>query len=167
MEESRRNRRYMGEARRGMPLIVVALAVLAAGAIALAQEDEDVSRGDSEQVQKSGHAANAAGGRRCPDHSLRLPGDAIAPAVKTALRDARSRLGAEFTQNARATVAERFPFESLRARGIKQRCGKKAARRTVDVGLFFPKGKPSASISQGEVFVSRFESGYRVWNVAH
>jgi hypothetical protein len=42
-----------------------------------------------------------------------------------------------------------------------------AARRTVDVGLFFPAGRPSASVTHGEVFASRFESGYRVWNVAH
>jgi hypothetical protein len=37
----------------------------------------------------------------------------------------RMELGAEFSENARATVAERFPFGSLKAKYIKRSCGKR------------------------------------------
>lgn len=46
-------------------------------------------------------------------------------------------------------------------------CSNKARRRTVVVDLLFPKVLPSASLSKGVVLVSRFPSGYRVWDVAH
>ena len=40
-------------------------------------------------------------------------------------------------------------------------------RRTVVVDLLFPKMLPSASLSEAVVLVSRFRTGYRVWEVAH
>jgi hypothetical protein len=40
-----------------------------------------------------------------------------------------------------------------------------AQRRTVVVHLLYPKLLPSQSLSQGVVYVSRFKSGYRVWEV--
>jgi hypothetical protein len=46
-------------------------------------------------------------------------------------------------------------------------CGATVARRTVVVQLLFPWLLPSASLSQGVVFVGRFHGGYRVWFVAH
>jgi hypothetical protein len=39
--------------------------------------------------------------------------------------------------------------------------------RTVVVDLLFPKMLPSASLSEGAVFVSLFRTGYQVWDVAH
>jgi hypothetical protein len=39
--------------------------------------------------------------------------------------------------------------------------------RTVAVDLLFPKMLPSASLSEGVVFVSLFPAGYQVWDVAH
>jgi hypothetical protein len=46
-------------------------------------------------------------------------------------------------------------------------CGTRVFRRTVVVDLLFPKMLPSASLSQGTVFVSRSGTGYQVWEVAH
>jgi hypothetical protein len=46
-------------------------------------------------------------------------------------------------------------------------CGKRIQARTIVVELRFPKELPSASLSEGVVFVSRFKSGYQVWEVAH
>jgi hypothetical protein len=46
-------------------------------------------------------------------------------------------------------------------------CGKTIHARTIVVELRFPKELPSASLSEGVVFVSRFKSGYQVWEVAH
>ena len=55
------------------------------------------------------------------------------------------------------------------ARGgeVAFQCGKKIQARTVVVELRFPEELPSASLSEGVVFVSRFKSGYEVWEVAH
>ena len=41
------------------------------------------------------------------------------------------------------------------------------ARRTVVVDLFYPWLLPSASLTQGTLFVSRFRNGYHVWEVVH
>jgi hypothetical protein len=56
----------------------------------------------------------------------------------------------------RGTRGEQVAFE----------CGKAIQARTIVVELRFPKELPSASQSQGVVFVSRFKSGYQVWEVA-
>jgi hypothetical protein len=46
-------------------------------------------------------------------------------------------------------------------------CGKTIQGRTIVVELRFPKELPSASLSEGVVFVSRFKDGYQVWERAH
>lgn len=50
---------------------------------------------------------------------------------------------------------------------VAYQCGKAIQAKTVVVELQFPKELPSASLSEGVVFVSRFKSGYQVWEVAH
>jgi hypothetical protein len=49
------------------------------------------------------------------------------------------------------------------------KCGPAMQRRTVVVYLFFPQParRPSASLSQGVVLVSRFAGDYRVWARLH
>ena len=49
---------------------------------------------------------------------------------------------------------------------VKSQCGAGTQQRTVVVDLQFPSLSPSASLSQGTVFVSRFGDGYQVWKVA-
>jgi hypothetical protein len=50
---------------------------------------------------------------------------------------------------------------------VRQQCGPATARRTVVVDLFYPWLLPSASLTQGTLFVSYFGTGYQVWEVAH
>ncbi len=46
-------------------------------------------------------------------------------------------------------------------------CGRRVENRTVVVYLEFPAMRPSASLSQGVVLVSRFAGEYRVWAQLH
>jgi hypothetical protein len=46
-------------------------------------------------------------------------------------------------------------------------CGPVVGSRTWVVEIRFPKLEPSASLSQGQAFVSRFRSGWRVWYRYH
>ena len=46
-------------------------------------------------------------------------------------------------------------------------CGPVVGSRTWVVEMYFPNFEPSASLSQGQAFVSRFRSGWRVWYRYH
>jgi hypothetical protein len=46
-------------------------------------------------------------------------------------------------------------------------CGPVVGARTWVVEIRFPKLEPSASLSQGQAFVSRFRSGWQVWYRYH
>jgi hypothetical protein len=59
------------------------------------------------------------------------------------------------------------PYADARGSEVRPQCGRRAFHRTVVVQLLFPKERPSASLSQGVVFVSRFATDYRVWKMAH
>ncbi len=59
------------------------------------------------------------------------------------------------------------PYAGPRGDEVTVQCGTRVSRRTVVVDLLFPKMLPSASLSQGTVFVSLSGTGYRVWQVAH
>jgi len=128
-----------------------------------------------------GVASGAAGGRavnapvpassqesqECPKHARKLPADALAPATLAALEEAPEIYGEDTTEGMKATKTARAPFDSERGPQAKEECGKKAWRRTVVVYLHFPAIEPSASLSQGVLFVSRFDDGYKVWRVVH
>ena len=101
----------------------------------------------------------------CPAGAKWLPAGAVARAADRALVEAPllyPGLGAAvITQSALS------PYAGVRGSEVKHQCGRRAFHRTVVVELLFPKELPSASLSQGVVFVSRFATGYRVWEVAH
>jgi hypothetical protein len=98
----------------------------------------------------------------CPRGARELPRGALGPATRAALmavpRDSEHR-------GAIATIAARAPYDTARGAPARRRCGASAQRRTVVVDLLYPKLQPSQSLSQGVVYVSRFKSGYRVWEV--
>jgi hypothetical protein len=106
-----------------------------------------------------------AAGIRCPARADVLPADAVARGADRARTQAPHLypgLGpAVVTQSSLA------PYVSPRGNEVKHQCGSRAFHRTVVVGLLFPKELPSASLSQGTVFVSLFATGYQVWEVAH
>lgn len=107
------------------------------------------------------HAAGLAR-RGCPAGALRLPPDAVARAADVARHykdDPRTVI-----------VASGFatsPASGTRGLEVKHQCGAMIARRTVVVDLFYPWLRPSASLTQGTLFVGYFHHGYRVWEVAH
>ena len=107
----------------------------------------------------------AAADVHCPAAAKLLPAEAVARAADQARIEGPHLyrgLGA-----AVVTQSNLAPYANARGKEVKHQCGSRAFHRTVVVGLLFPKELPSASLSQGTVFVSLFATGYRVWEKAH
>jgi hypothetical protein len=102
---------------------------------------------------------------RCPAGARVLPPDAVARAADRARIQARRLYPDDGT--AVVTKADRAAYAGARGSEVKHQCGPRMLDRTVVVGLLFPKELPSASLSQGVVFVSLFGTGYQVWEIAH
>jgi hypothetical protein len=106
---------------------------------------------------------------RCPAATpLRLPADGLARAIDAALAQApRVFEHTDITgiRAVSATIAGHDP--GPRAREVRRACGRKVAKRTVIVSLELPALRPSASLSEGIVAVSRFSGGYEVWSRLH
>jgi hypothetical protein len=102
---------------------------------------------------------------QCPTHPLSLTAEAVARAADQA------RIQAPFLYKGMGPVvvvqSRRAAWAGARGAEVKAQCGVNAFRRTVVVDLLFPKMLPSASLSEGTVFVSRSPTGYRVWERAH
>lgn len=106
-------------------------------------------------------------GDSCPRAARPLPGDALAGATRAALREAPRLYSGVDTRDRRATVAALATVDGARGRQVRRQCGPRVQRRTVVVMLEFPHLLPSASLSQGTVFVARIGRRYHVWQVAH
>lgn len=102
---------------------------------------------------------------QCPTNPLPLPPEAVARAADQA------RIQAPFLYRgfgpAVVELAARAAFAGPRGAEVKVQCGKVVFERTVVVDLLFPKMLPSASLSQAVVFLSRFSTGYQVWEQPH
>jgi hypothetical protein len=97
----------------------------------------------------------------------RLHRNGIARAANEALNRVRKLYGADAAPGARVISAARARAAGVRGRQVRRECGGKVFRRTVVVDLLFPAMLPSASLSQGIVFVSRlYSGGYHVWERA-
>jgi hypothetical protein len=103
----------------------------------------------------------------CPHGTRPLPPDALAPAVLAALDDVDRRYTGIDTDGARVVKAARATFDQDRGGYAKAKCTTRIQNRTIVVYLEFPKMRPSASLSQGVVLVSRTVKGYRVWATLH
>jgi hypothetical protein len=149
---------------RRLPAVVVVLAALA---VALALAGLTFAR-----QARAGVAARPLPGAaegRCP--GLRpetLPGDALAGATRAALDQARGLYRGTKLRGMRATAAA-LASSDRGGRGgyARANCGRRVQSRTVVVYLEFPAMRPSASLSQGVVLVSRFGGRYRVWAQLH
>jgi hypothetical protein len=101
---------------------------------------------------------------------LRLPGNAIVPAVRAALRYSQGQAGGSAQRVRRGVRAYRARFAIRNGASglhnpVARACGSRLARRTVIVDLYFPHAAPS-SPSHLEVWVSKFaRHTYRVWHV--
>lgn len=101
----------------------------------------------------------------CPTHALPLTAESVARAAD----QARVEAPALYKGNGPAVVelAWQAKFRLNVWASTRFDCSDTVRRRTVVVDLLFPKMLPSASLSKGVVLISRFPSGYRVWDVAH
>jgi hypothetical protein len=109
--------------------------------------------------------SRAAGPVQCPASANVLPAEAVARAADQARIEAPHLYGARGA--AVVTQSNLAAYANARGKEVIHQCGARAFHRTVVVGLLFPKELPSASLSQGTVFVSLFATGYRMWEVAH
>jgi hypothetical protein len=143
-------------------LILVILALM--GAVAVWSAADGAGRERSHRPM--GQTRVTFSNDPCPRDALALHRNPVAPAPTVALREVRHLYrgintdGAEVISSARATYDGRGPQ-------AKRECGRRVWRRTVVVYLEFPKMRPSASLSQGVVFVAHRASGWRVWEVVH
>ena len=109
--------------------------------------------------------AAPAASSTCPTKALPLTAESVARAADQARIQAPmlykgfgpARVELAWQAKFRLNVWASTPFN----------CSDTVRRRTVVVDLLFPKMLPSASLSEGVVLVSRFPSGYRVWEVGH
>jgi hypothetical protein len=106
---------------------------------------------------------------RCPKlHPQRLPGDAVARAALAALDQAPAVYHGTKLERMRVTQAILARLDDPGRGGYARvQCGRRVQNRTVVVYLEFPAMRPSASLSQGVVLVSRFAGEYRVWAQLH
>ncbi len=138
---------------------VVAVAVLFGGA----------GSGVRAQAERAGLPLGAPFQARCPKlRPQRLPGDATAGATLAALAQAPTVYRGTKLKGMRATKAGLARLDDT-ARGgyARAACGRRVQNRTVVVYLEFPAMRPSASLSQGVLLVSRFAGQYRVWAQLH
>jgi hypothetical protein len=54
---------------------------------------------------------------------------------------------------------EASPYSEI----AEQQCGQAVAGKSLLVELFFPEFLPSASLSQGQIFVAKTDEGWKVW----
>jgi hypothetical protein len=120
-------------------------------------EARDLARLKQERVAK-------ARDRGCPVHAFRLPADAVAEAAEATHHVGAIPRTAVIVASALATSSA----AGERGSEVRVQCGARTARRTVVIDLFYPWMLPSASLSQGTVFVSYFrQRGYLIWEMAH
>jgi hypothetical protein len=113
-----------------------------------------------------GTTKNGKSTLRCPrrtKQALSLPGNAVAKAAEAALAEAPAKFKAINTKGATIVTSELGEIDGAY---VAHQCGKAIEKKTVVVQLRFPKMLPSASLSAGTVFVSRFKNGYHVWQVS-
>lgn len=102
---------------------------------------------------------------RCPADALPLPAEAVARAADQARVEAPALYKGSGPAVVELAWLAKFKLNVWAAAPF--RCSPQVRNRTVVVDLLFPKMLPSASLSEGVVFVSRFPTGYQVWDVAH
>jgi hypothetical protein len=98
----------------------------------------------------------------------RLDANATARATNAALAEARAVYRGTNLKGMQATKAVLARLDDPGRGGYARvKCGRRAQTRTVVVYLEFPAMRPSASLSQGVVLVSKFAGMYRVWAQLH
>ena len=115
-------------------------------------------------VAGGGAGASAAPHSRrvtCPRSALPLTADSIGPAAHTAFSREKP------ISRPQVTGAVSAPTDVQRGAIARTECGARVWRRTVVVYITLRALLPSASLSERVSFVSRFRTGYRVWQIVH
>lgn len=102
---------------------------------------------------------------RCPTDALPLPAEAVARAADQARIQAPALYKGFGPAVVELAWLAKFKLKVWAAAPFN--CGSRVRNRTVVVDLLFPKMLPSASLSEGVMFVSLFRTGYQAWEVAH
>jgi hypothetical protein len=102
----------------------------------------------------------------CPKETPLAPGRRARDRAIAAVRESL-RTGPEEWRT--YTIQSAYPASSSEGFGaiVYNWCGPVVGSRTWVIEMHFPKLEPSASLSQGQAFVSRFRSGWRVWYRYH
>ena len=106
----------------------------------------------------------------CPAQAkaaLPLSAHATSKAAHTALATAPGLYKELNVKGAKVVWSKVATAAGPRGGEVAFQCGKKIQARTIVVELRFPKELPSTSLSEGVLFVSRFKSGYQVWERVH
>jgi hypothetical protein len=110
----------------------------------------------------SGAVSSAPPAAGCPRAALPIAGkNPIGAATAAALRRVPAADRPQVS-GARLALADR-----QRGPQVKTHCGRRVAARTMIVYILRRAYLPAQSAAQGVYFVSRFASGYRVWQIAH
>jgi len=106
----------------------------------------------------------------CPKQvraALPLSANGRRKAARAALAAAPERYKGLDVDGAKVVWSKVATAAGARGGEVAFQCGKSIQARTVVVELRFPKELPSTSLYEGVLFVSRFTSGYEVWELAH
>ena len=105
-------------------------------------------------------SSTRSSGVSCPKKALNLEANSISPAATVALAKEKKSTKPQVVSVALASVdQDRGPM-------AKSQCGGTAWKKTVVVYIHLRKYH-SASLSSRVDFVSRFQNGYRVWEIVH
>ncbi len=118
----------------------------------------------------AGASRGATTASTCPKQAksaLALSANATKKAAQAALATAPERYKGLNVKDTKVVWSKLATKAGPRGGEVAYQCGKAIQAKTVVVELQFPKELPSSSLSEGVVFVSRFKSGYQVWEVAH
>jgi hypothetical protein len=143
----------------GAALTVVAAAALA-GMLAFAPAPGRAASSRPTAAQLGG----------CPRDIQPLPADAVARAADQARIQAPYLYRERGYQGRGPAMVELSWLAKFRLNvwaATPFHCSNQVRDRTVVVDLLFPRMLPGTSVSRGVVLVSLFDTGYRVWEVAH
>ena len=106
--------------------------------------------------------ASSQNSANCPKETPLEPGRRARDRAIAAVRES-SRAGPKEWRTYKIESA--YPAASSEGFGaiVYNWCGPVVGSRTWVVEMHFPNFEPSASLSQGQAFISRFRSGWRVW----
>jgi len=149
--------------RRAVVIGVVVVVLLAGGLASMLVFRPAATRAAAQPAAALAAAPAALG--RCPMNALPLPADAVARAADQARIQAPSLYPGFGPAVVELSWRAKFKLNVWAATPFG--CSSQVRNRTVVVDLLFPKMLPSASLSEGVVFVSLFRTGYQVWDVAH